>query len=315
MKIIPPRPPLKKGGWGDLEGIFRVKRLVWFLEAGLFIFLSIPFAIFPLRLSLKIGEILGILLFYAWESRRRIAIENIEKSAISYQLSALSLAKETFKNLGRSFVEVIKIYYGLGKKVINSVEIDGIENFDKAKSKGKGVLFITGHCGNWELLAIATSKRLPGTSVVARPINNPYINNYIESVRQKHGNSVIYKKGALKEIIKTLHSNGSVGILLDQAVLPDEGFVIDFLGRGAWTTKMPALIARKTGASVLPAFIHRVGKGHKIKIHPEIRLTDIEDKDMAVLEDTKRFSGFIEDYIKEHPAEWLWIHRRWKRVD
>ncbi|MEK7852919.1 MAG: lysophospholipid acyltransferase family protein, partial [Planctomycetota bacterium] len=96
--------------------------------------------------------------------------------------------------------------------------------------------------------------------------------------------------------------------------LSDEGYVIDFLGRGAWTTKMPALIARKTGAAVLPAFIHRTQKGHKIKIYPAVELSDIADKEKAVIEDTKRFSGFIERYIKEHPSEWLWIHRRWKRV-
>jgi KDO2-lipid IV(A) lauroyltransferase len=101
---------------------------------------------------------------------------------------------------------------------------------------------------------------------------------------------------------------------MDQAVIPSEGYVTDFLGRGAWTTKTPALIARKTGAVVLPAFIHRTAKGHKITIFPKIELSPGDDMEKAVKEDTKNFSRAIEEYIKEHPSEWLWIHRRWKRV-
>jgi KDO2-lipid IV(A) lauroyltransferase len=133
-------------------------------------------------------------------------------------------------------------------------------------------------------------------------------------MRKKYGNSIIYKKGALKPILQALRSNGCVGILMDQAVVRDEGFVINFLGRGAWTTKMPALIARKTGAAVLPVFIHRTGTGHVINIYPEIELSRSDDREGAVRDDTIMFSGYIEQYIAKHPAEWLWIHRRWKRV-
>lgn len=301
-----------------------MKKALWLLEAGLFIIFSLPLAILPLSVSIKAGEMLGLLFFYIWGSRRRIAIENIEKTAISFfssanppacgQLSASSIARETFKNLGRSFIEIVKIYYGFGKNIIDSVEIAGVENFNKARANGKGVLFLTGHCGNWELLSSVTSVMLSPAAGVARPINNPYINRIVEKVRQRYGNSVIYKKGALKAIIKKLKNNGCVGILIDQSVLPDEGYIIDFLGRGAWTTKMPALIARKTGALVLPVFIHRTEKGHKIEVYPEVELSQADDKEKAALEDTKKFSGFIEGYIKEHPFEWLWIHRRWKRV-
>jgi KDO2-lipid IV(A) lauroyltransferase len=194
------------------------------------------------------------------------------------------------------------------------VEIEGTENVYKAKAKGRGILFITAHCGNWELMVAASAKLLP-SSGIARKIKNPYINKLIERIRQRYGTSVIYKKGALKAIMKVLKNNESVGILMDQAVLSDEGYVIDFLGKGAWTTKMPALIARKTGAVVLPAFIHRTEKGHKLKIYLAVELSDIADKEKAVIEDTQKFSGFIEEYIKEHPSEWLWIHRRWKRVE
>ena len=291
-----------------------MKRTAWFFEACLYVALSVPLAIFPL----KFGEFLGILLFYLWRSRRKIAIENLRKSISSHALSISEtpekVIRNNFRNLGRSLIEIVKIYYGIGSGIIDSVEFEGAENVYKAKSEGRGILFITGHCGNWELMVVATSAKLLPSSGVARQINNPYINKLVERVRQRYGNSVIYKKGALKAVMKVLKNNESVGILMDQAVLSDEGYVIDFLGRGAWTTKMPALIARKTGAAVLPVFIHRTQKGHKIKIYPAVELANVEDKEAAVLEDTKKFSGFIEKYIKEHPSEWLWIHRRWKRV-
>jgi len=291
-----------------------MKRARWLIEAVLFVLLSLPLAALPFKLLVKTGELLGILVFSVWSSRRRVAIENIKLSALGSQLSAENIARESFKNLGRSFSEILKIYYGMGKRIIDSVEIEGAENLNKAKSKGRGVLFITGHCGNWELTPLAVSVKLTDTSVVARPINNPYLNKLVERIRQRYGNTVIYKQGALKAIMKKLREGGCVGILMDQAVLSDEGFVIDFLGRGAWTTKMPALLARKTGAAVLPAFIHRTDKGHKVKIYPEIKLSAGENKENAILEDTMNFSGFIENYIREHPSEWLWIHKRWKRV-
>jgi KDO2-lipid IV(A) lauroyltransferase len=295
-----------------------MKKAARLLEAGLFIILSVPLAILPLRWSTKAGEILGLLLFYLWVSRRRIALENLMNAAASGSISLSdpveTVIRDAFRNLGKSFAEVIKIYYGFGRKVLESVDIEGAENFRKAQSKGKGILFLTGHCGNWELLALIAVVRLAPLGVVARPMNNPYLNSLIEKVRRRYGNSVIYKRGALRSIVRTFKGNGCVGILMDQAVVPDEGYVIDFLGRGAWTTKMPAIIARKTGAAALPAFIHRTAKGHTVKIYPEVELSDNSDVEEAVKEDTRRFSGFLEDYIREHPAEWLWIHRRWKRV-
>jgi KDO2-lipid IV(A) lauroyltransferase len=311
-------------------------KIRWLLETALIVMFSFPIAMLPHKIALKVGEILGLSVFYIWTSRRRIAVENIEKAmgnsfqplAISNQPLAVSIARETFKNLGRSFVEIIKIYCGLGKGIIDNVEVRGVANYMKAKSKDKGVIFITGHCGNWELMALAFGVKVDNVSVVARQQNNPYLNRLVENIRAKYGNNVIYKKGALKGMLSELKKNRAVGILMDQAVLKDEGYVIDFLGRPAWTTKTPALMARKTDAAVIPIFINREGDKHVINIYPEVALSTNEDAesvspqslktfrggDKAIIEDTRRFSGFIEDYIKEHPTEWLWIHKRWKRT-
>jgi KDO2-lipid IV(A) lauroyltransferase len=156
-------------------------------------------------------------------------------------------------------------------------------------------------------MAIAFGRFIEPIGVVARPLNSRAINKFIEDIRTKYGNHVIYKKGAVKEILRDLRENRAVGILMDQSVLKEEGVVIDFLGRPAWTSRMPALIAKKTGARILPAFIRKDNNGYLIEISSAIELTGDE------VEDTKRGSEYIERFIISNPSEWLWIHRRWKK--
>ncbi|MDQ7788346.1 MAG: lysophospholipid acyltransferase family protein [Thermodesulfovibrionales bacterium] len=294
------------------------RRAVWFIEACFILLLSLPLALMPLSFAQKVGEKLGLLLFFIWKSRREVAIRNlshlIENGALRVSEPAEKIIRDNFQNLGQSFAEVLKIYFGLGRSIIDSVTIEGIEHFQEARAKGRGILLITGHCGNWELLAITASVKVTPIAIVARRINNPYINRLVEKVRKRYGNKVIYKQGALKPIMQETKNNGCVGILMDQAVVPEEGYIINFLGRGAWTTKMPALIAKKTGAAVLPVFMHRTKTGHAIGVYPAVELSSNSDREQALIEDTQRFSSFIEAYIREHPEEWLWMHRRWKRV-
>jgi KDO2-lipid IV(A) lauroyltransferase len=295
-----------------------MKRVLWFFEFLLLILITLPIAILPYRVSLKVGEALGRLLFLLWGGRRRIAIENLRsavlRGAITLRSSPEAEIKKNFGNLGKSFVEVLKIYYGLGDHIIKSVEIRGAEHFRRAYEKGAGVIVITGHCGNWELNALASSVKLTKMRIVARPVDNPYLNRLVERTREKYGNSVIYKKGALKQILLSLKKNEVVGILMDQSVLASEGILADFLGKKDYTTKIPAVIARKTGSPVIPAFIRRMNGGHVIEIGEEIMPDPSTDSDLAVFNDTVHFSAAIEDYIRRNPSEWLWIHRRWKRL-
>lgn len=295
-----------------------MKKAKWFLEAALLIAFAFPFAVLPMALALRAGDLLGLIVYALWGSRRRIAIENIEKAVQAGGLRvdepASSIARKSFMNLGRSFVEIIKIYVGLGRGIIDSIEARGIENYLNAKAKGKGIIFITGHCGNWELMALGFGARVTSFAVIARVQNNPYLHRLVEKARARYGNRIIYKQGALMAIVSELRQNKGIGILMDQAVLPEEGFIMDFLGRPAWTMKIPALLARKMGAPVVPAFIHREGDRYIGTIYPEVPLSKEKDAEKALMEDTKVFSSYVENYIREHPAEWLWIHRRWKRV-
>ncbi len=264
------------------------------------------------RISLKIGEFLGLLAFYLWRSRRRIALnalrETLRVMPLNPSLSPEEITKEMFRNLGRSLVEILRLYAG-DRSLLKKVEFRGLEHFWRAKEESKGIIFLTGHCGNWELMAISFGALIEPIGVVARPLNNRFLNRIIEKIRTRYGNHVIYKKGAVKEILRDLRMNRAVGILMDQSVSKKEGVVINFLGRPAWTSRMPGLIARKTGAVVLPAFIKRSGMGHIVEIGERIELKGLEP------EDIKRLSEPIERFILSNPSEWLWIHRRWKKRD
>ncbi|MDH4232236.1 MAG: lysophospholipid acyltransferase family protein [Nitrospirota bacterium] len=295
-----------------------MKRVLHFVSYILIVFFSFPFAILPYSISLKIGGMMGLLLFYLWRSRRNIAVENlraaVSRGAIKIETTPEAVIKQNFVNMGKSFAEIVKIYFGLGKRIFDRVGIKGIGNFRKAQSKGAGVIFISGHCGNWELIGIILSMKLSRVYGIARPLNNPYLNRVIERTRERYGNRVIYKKRALKKLLFALKSNEAVGMLMDQSVIISEGVVAEFLGKKDHVMKTPAIIARKTGAPVLPAFIRRTRNGHLIEIGEEIALDSAEDYEQAVYNDSVKFSGKIEEYIRENPAEWLWIHRRWKRI-
>lgn len=295
-----------------------MRRALQLFSFALMVLFSLPFALMPFAVSLKSGEMMGVLLFRLWKSRRKIAIENLSlavaRGAVIIDSTPEAVIKQNFRNLGKSFVEIVKIYYGFGEKIFERIEISGIENYRKAQAKGKGVIGITGHCGNWELNALASAANLTRVNVVARALNNSYLNKLIEKTRKKYGNTVIYKKGALKKILSALNRNEAVVILMDQSVVSAEGVVADFLGKKDHIMKTPAIIARKTGSPVLPVFGRRVGKGYLIEIGDEIELDKAEDYEQAVYNDTIRFSGHIENYIKNNPSEWLWIHRRWKRI-
>lgn len=295
-----------------------MKRLKQFVPFALMVLVTFPFALLPYRFSLRVGDLLGMVVYLLWGSRRGIALRNlrdaVERGAITLNEDPHAVIRRNFRNLGKFVVEVNKIYYGFAAPLFKSIELVGVENFKKAQKKGKGVMLITGHCGNWELMAAYLSMYVDKAKIIARKQNNEYIDRFIVRTREKYGNEIIYKHGALRQLLASLRNRENVAILMDQSVIKSEGIIIHFLGKNAYTMKTPAVIARKTGAAVVPLFIRRTERGHCIEIHEEIPLVSSEDPETALLHDTINFTRSIEDYIRKYPSDWLWIHRRWKRI-
>ncbi|MCI4626261.1 MAG: hypothetical protein L3V56_09910, partial [Candidatus Magnetoovum sp. WYHC-5] len=159
-----------------------MKKIRWIIEAVFLAIAVLPFVLLPRKLSLQLGRFLGYLLYLLWGKRRNIAINNISNSFLTLKRGKKTprqIAKGCFINLGYSFSELARIYYGVGQDIIDSIDVVGIENYHAAKSKGRGVLIITAHGGNWELLALLFSVKIDKSSVVARRQNNPYLNAFV----------------------------------------------------------------------------------------------------------------------------------------
>lgn len=298
-----------------------MKKLRWIAETAAFLLISLPLALLPLRISLACGDLAGRLLYRIVASRRRTALENIAAALpwLSQQegwkegeTTPEKIALAAFRSFGRSLAETFKLYYGFGSRLVERVEFRGMEHYEAAKNRGKGVAFITGHCGNWELMALSFGARYDKVAVVARRQDNRYLNAMIEATRNRYGNSVIYKGGAIRGMLGRFRKNEVAGILIDQAAARDEGCLAPFLGRPAWTTKMPSVIARKCGVALLPIFIHREGDRHVAEIHPEFRISDLPGEE-GIADDTRRLNAFLDDYVTRYPTEWYWIHKRWKK--
>ncbi len=299
-------------------------RLIWIIQVVALYSFTWLVSLVPEKLACVLGERIGLLIRRLLSSRRKIVEENIALS-LEYMrqqpdwggvdASSSELAKGVFRNLGRSLVETCRLYHGRADRLIDRIEIRGREHYEAAMAQGKGVIFLTGHCGNWELMALAYARLFNASvSVVARRQNNPYLNQMVERMRMHYDNRVIYKDNALKNMIAVIRRNGVIGLLADQAVFPEEGSLIDFLGRKAWASHAPVLLARKTGVIVLPVFIHREGDRHVIDVHPVLEFS--RDKSEAGWQaDVKIYSSAIERFIIRHPTQWYWVHRRWKRAE
>lgn len=300
-----------------------MKKLIWQIQAAAFYLFTLLFSLLPEQMVAPAGSLIGVFISRALPKRRAIAIDNIRQALPAMRGNAAwncpletpeEIASQMFRHLGTSLVETCRLYHGRGTSVFDRIEIRGRENYDQARAKEKGIIFLTGHCGNWELVALAYSRLFNSSmSVVARRQNNPYLNSMVEKMRMRYDNRVIYKDNAMRSMISVIRKNGAIGLLVDQAVFPEEGALIQFLGRTAWASKGPAILARKTGVAILPSFIHREGNRHIITINPECTFEgDATDEGMA--RDAKSYSGYIENFICAHPADWYWVHRRWKRA-
>lgn len=302
-----------------------MKKMFWAAQAAFFYLFTWFFALIPSKWTGSFGRSVGKAMSVLLSGRRLVAAENISR-AMPYIVqqqqcqkgstpSVQGLVSEVFGNIGSALVEVCRLYHGRGSDIFKRIDLKGREHYEAAHARKKGLIFLSGHCGNWELMALA----FPGIfnfsmSVVARRQNNPYLNDMVEKMRMRYCNQVIYKENALKNIISVIRQNGVVGLLVDQAVMPEEGCLISFLGRKAWASKAPVLLARKTGVPVVPAFIHRDGDRHIIEIYPEIVFSG-DNSEAGLIQDIQTYSSAIEKFIVEHPTDWYWVHRRWKRTD
>lgn len=267
----------------------------------------------PFEVSAKAGRCVGRL-FYAFGKRRReMAIKNISTSLGLERGAAEETARRAFENIGITFSEFLKLPSLEESFFEKNIEVEGFENFLSARAEGKGVLLLGAHFGNWELLG-ATFRRHGGpASVVYRKTKNPYVDSFIDSVRQRCGLKTIPHRNSARKIMSALRHGEAVGILLDQHATSKDGIIVDFFGRPAATNYGLALIALKTGAPVVPTFLIREDGGKFRCVYDKpVHLAKSGDLEADIRDATIRFNEIIERFIRNNPEQWFWIHNRWK---
>jgi len=270
--------------------------------------------VIPARAIFAIGTCGGWCAYYLLRRERRRALANLalaygqEKSATE----RIRIARAVFVNLGRNLSE-LALYPRLDDAHFSRlVTMEGRETIDRELRKGKGILIITGHIGNWELFPSFIIASGYSGGVVARRAYYEKYERLLLGLRRSKGFRVFYRDESPKEVLRTLRNNEIIGILADQDVRKLDGVFVDFFGITAYTPTAPVLIAAKSGAALIPARIVREGRRHRICIEEPIVLRATGDRESDLLYNTQQWSDCIERYIRAHPEQWVWMHRRWR---
>ncbi|MFH0924150.1 MAG: lysophospholipid acyltransferase family protein [bacterium] len=279
------------------------------------VFFALLVRLLPLTLAIGLGESLSIATFYLDKKHRQRTISNLKmvfgKEKTPDEM--YEIAKAAYRTVGRGIIEFLWIPKLNREKIKSYVSYEGLENLHTALNKNKGILCLAAHFGSWELGPIAHSLYGYPSSFVARPIDNIYLDKWINKYRCKFGNKVIPKKNAIRHILRDIRNKRQVGILIDQNTSPRESVFVKFFNKICSTTPLLAVIALKTGAPVLPTFTVPNDKGkHTILIGPEIKLDIKGELERDIIVNTQIFTKVIEDIIRQYPECWFWMHRRWK---
>lgn len=217
------------------------------------------------------------------------------------------------RNLGWMAVEFARFPKYTRQNIGQVIVLDGHENFLEGQRRGKGVLYLTGHIGAWELSSFAHALYGFPLHYMARPIENRRIDALVNAYRRRSGNRPILKNESARATLKVLKDAGTIGILADQNTMPSEAVFVDFFGKAASTTTGIARLALHTGAAVVPGYAvwdQQLGK-YRLRFEHPVELTRTGDAERDILENTQKFTRVLEEVIRKYPDQWIWVHGRW----
>ncbi len=284
------------------------------LEAALATGVSAVVRRLPRRLVLALGRSLG----RAWGAldRRhlRIAADNLRHAFPDWDEARIQrAARGVYAHFGTILFDLLWMEGRTREELLAITDVEGLDRARAVVDSGRGVVCPTGHFGNWEFQGVVSPLLVGPFAVVARPLDNPELDRRLVGLRTSTGNTVIYKRRALSQIMQTIRGGGVVAIVIDQNVQEKDGIFVEFFGRPACTTTVAAALALKTGCTILPVHCplgpdgrYRMVYGPVVEWNSESRGSE----EVAAL--TQHLTAIIEGWVREHPEQWLWLHRRWK---
>jgi KDO2-lipid IV(A) lauroyltransferase len=263
-----------------------------------------------LRLGAAMGRSLG-----RWDKRHvAIAVDNLRHAFPEWDAARLSrVAHGVYEHFGRILFDILWLATRPPRKMLSFVDCEGFENVLAAEKSGRGILYLTAHLGNWEVQGVSHSLLANPVGVVARPLDNPLLDDRLCAFRRAAGNMVIYKRHALAQILKRIRDGGAIAMLIDQNVQAKDGIFVDFFGRPAATTTVAAALVLKTGCVVVPSrAVIRADGRYRLAYDAPLTFEATGDRRADVQRITQDLTKRIEQWVRETPEQWLWIHRRWK---
>jgi KDO2-lipid IV(A) lauroyltransferase len=268
----------------------------------------------PHSLSRGVCAVLGALSYWFWPRLRRVGMFNLRLAFPEWtDRRRRQVLFQLFQNLGRMLADFARFPRLNRANIERLIVYDGFENYARARSLGKGVLFLTAHFGNWELSSFAHGLYGYPLNFAVREMDNPLIDRLVNGYRSSSGGQPVEKKDFAFAALRALRQGESVGILMDQNMLPAEGVFVKFFGRAACTTTGPARIAQKTGVPMVLGLVIWNPKLRKYTLRfDRVEWIQRPDPEQEIVENTQNFTGLIEEYVRRYPDHWLWVHRRWK---
>jgi KDO2-lipid IV(A) lauroyltransferase len=271
--------------------------------------------ILPRGMARVAGAGIGALAFRLLGRLRLVGLRNLELAFPEKSVAERErLLHVEYRNLGYLLAEFCQMPGYSADRASRFIRYEGLENYLRARDRGKGVLVLTGHLGAWELSSFYHSLMGMPMGMVIRRLDNPLVDAFVNRVRCLHGNRVIHKDDFARGLIASMRAGETVGILMDTNMTPPQGVFVPFFGVQACTASGMARIALKTGAAVVPGFLlwEEGEQKYVLRFGEEVAVTSTGDAEADALANTARFTAVIEGYIRQYPEQWLWMHRRWK---
>ena len=269
----------------------------------------------PRGMGRRVGAAVGAVAYRVLGRLRKVGRQNL-KLAFPEKSDAErdAILRKLFRSLGWQMAEFCQMPKYTQEGASGFIRYEGLENYLRARDKGRGVLVLTGHLGAWELSSFYHSLMGMPMGMVIRRLDNPLVDDYVNRVRTLHGNRVIHKDDFARGLIVSMRAGETVGILMDTNMTPPQGVFVPFFGVEACTGSGMARVALKTGAAVVPGFLlWDEGEGrYVLRFGEEIAMVETGDAEMDAVTNTAIFTQVLEEYVREYPEQWLWMHRRWK---
>lgn len=268
----------------------------------------------PLKLSRAVGICIGILWFDVLRIRRKVVLSNLQIAFPEWsEKQRVQVARESMFGMGQTLAEFLLMVDFSKQDALKVFEFEGLNHLDQAFAKEKGVLLLTCHLGNGDYGCAAMARKGYRLNMISKQFKAVWLNDAWFGLRRRMGTGFIREEKSSAEILKALKRNEGVIFVLDQFMGPPVGVRTQFFGKVTGTAMGLAVFAQRTKAPLVPAYTFRLPDGRlKIVFDAELDLGPLLDDRANIPRMTQIYTDKIEQYVRAHPEQWMWLHRRWK---